>query len=34
MIFRKQNSFVLKTFFFIHGRCMCEGVGEDSKHGV
>ena len=22
------------SFFFIHGKCMCEGVGEDSRHGV
>ena len=19
---------------FIHGKCMCEGVGEDSRHGA
>ena len=25
----KQKAFVLKTFF-IHDKCMCEGVGEDS----
>ena len=34
MSFRKQKSFILKTVFFIHGKCMCEGVGEDSRHGV
>ena len=26
--FQKQKSFVLKTIFFIHGKCMCEGVSE------
>ena len=31
--FQKQNSFVLKIVF-IHGKCMCEGVGEDSRHGA
>ena len=31
--FQKQKSFVLKTVF-IHGNCMCEGVGEDSGHGA
>ena len=25
-----ENSF----FFFIHGACMCEGVGDDSRHGA
>ena len=30
----KTNIFVLKTVFFIHDKCMCEGVGEDSKHGT
>ena len=29
--FQKQKSFVLKTIF-IHGKCMCEGVSEDSRH--
>ena len=34
MSFQKQKSFVLKTiFFFIHGKCMCEGVGENLRHG-
>ena len=28
---QKQKSFVLKTVF-IHGKCMCEGVDEDSRH--
>ena len=31
--FQKQEIFVLKTFF-IHGKCMCEGVGDDSRHGA
>ena len=30
---KKKESFVLKTVF-IHGKCMCEGVGEDSRHGA
>ena len=29
--FQKQKSFVLKTDF-IYGKCICEGVGEDSRH--
>ena len=29
----KQKAFVLKTVF-IHDKCMCEGVGEDSGNGV
>ena len=34
MSFQKQESFVLKIVsFFIHGKCMCEGVSEDSRHG-
>ena len=28
-IFCSENS-----FFFIHGKCMCEGVGEESRHGA
>ena len=32
MSFRKKKYFVLKTVFFIHEKCMCEGVGEDSRH--
>ena len=31
--FQKQKYFVLKTVF-IHGKCICEGVGEDSRHGT
>ena len=34
MSFQKQKSFVLKTVFFMHDKCMCEGVGEDSRHGT
>ena len=30
----KTNILVLKTVFFIHGKCMCEGVGEGSRHGT
>ena len=30
----KKKYFVLKTVFFIHGKYMCEGVGEDSRHGA
>ena len=29
----KQKSFVLEIVF-IHGKRMCEGVGEDSRHGA
>ena len=30
----KQKSFVLKKKTdFINGKCMCERVGEDSRHG-
>ena len=29
--FRKQKIFVLKIVF-IHGKCICEGVSEDSRH--
>ena len=29
----KQKDFVLKTVF-IHDKCMCEGVGEDSGSGA
>ena len=33
MSFQKQKYFVFKTvFFFIHGKYMCEGVGEDSRN--
>ena len=32
--FREQKSFVLKTVFLLpFGLSMCEGVGEDSRHG-
>ena len=32
--FREQKSFVLKTVFLLSfGLSMCEGVGEDSRHG-
>ena len=31
--FQKQKSFVLKTVL-IDGKCMCEGVDEDSRHGA
>ena len=30
---KKKQTFVLETIF-IHGKCMCEGVGEDSRHGA
>ena len=29
----KAKIFVLKIVF-IHGKCMCEGVGEDLRHGA
>ena len=29
--FQNKKYFVLKIIF-IHGKCMCEGVGEDSRH--
>ena len=33
--FREQKSFVLKTVYFLtFGLGMCEGVGEDSRHGI
>ena len=33
--FREQKAFVLKTIFFLaFGLGMCEGVGEDSRHGI
>ena len=32
--FREQKAFVLKTIIFLAFRLgMCEGVGEDSRHG-
>ena len=33
--FREQKPFVLKTVFLLaFGLGMCEGVGEDSRHGI
>ena len=33
--FREQKVFVLKTVFLLaFGLGMCEGVGEDSRHGI
>ena len=33
--FREQKSFVLKTLILLaFGLCMCEGVGEDSRHEI
>ena len=36
MCFQEQKDFVLKTVFFFlaFGLGMCEGVGEDSIHGI
>ena len=35
MCFQEQKNFVLKTvFLLVFGLCMCEGVGEDSGHGI
>ena len=32
---RKQKAFVLKTvFLLVFGLSMCEGVSEDSRHGI
>ena len=34
-VFSKTKSFVLKSdIFLIHGLGKCEGVGEDSGHGL
>ena len=33
-IFSRTTSFVLKMIFLIHGLGKCEGVGEDSRHGL
>ena len=34
-VFSKTKSFVLKTVFLLaFGLGMCEGVGEDSRHGI
>ena len=30
---KKKKYFVLETVF-IHGKCMCEGIGEDSRYGA
>ena len=33
--FRKQKAFVLKTVILLaFGLGMCEGVGDDSRHGI
>ena len=33
--FREQKAFVLKTMILLaFGLSMCEGVGEDSRHGI
>ena len=35
MCFQEQKGFVLKTVFLLaFGLGMCEGVGEDSRHGI
>ena len=35
MCFQEQKTFVLKTVFLLaFGLGMCEGVGEDSRHGI
>ena len=35
MSFREQKAFVLKTVILLaFGLGMCEGVGEDSGHGI
>ena len=35
MCFQEQKAFVLKTVFLLaFGLDMCEGVGEDSGHGI
>ena len=34
-MFSRTKAFVLKTVFLLaFGLGMCEGVGEDSKHGI
>ena len=34
-VFSKTTSFILKMIIFlIHGLGKCEGVGEDSRHGL
>ena len=35
MCFQEQKAFVLKTVFLLaFDLGMCEGVGEDSRHGI
>ena len=35
MCFQEQKAFVSKTVFLLaFGLDMCEGVGEDSRHGI
>ena len=35
MCFQEQKAFVLKTIFLLaFGLSMCEGVDEDSRHGI
>ena len=35
MCFHEQKAFALKTVFVLaFGLGMCEGVGEDSRHGI
>ena len=35
MCLQEQKGFVLKTVFLLaFGLGMCEGVGEDSRHGI
>ena len=29
---KKHKNLLFWEQFFIHGKCMCEGVGEDSRH--
>ena len=33
MSFKNKNLMFWKKYF-IHGKCMCEGVREDSRHGA
>ena len=35
MCFQEQKDFVLNTVFLLaFGLGMCEGIGEDSRHGI
>ena len=35
MCFQEQKAFVLNTVFLLaFGLGMCEGIGEDSRHGI